>query len=103
MPILETFRDIFWKAALIVQAMLWSSFFESAFAVLYWKIKGGEAEKEECGEQVGHYACGYQGENKDLEWAVILPAFFVAIVVTVVLLYSIAKLFTKFWVEFVTG
>ena len=102
--ILETYKLISWNASLIVLAMLWSSFFNSAFAAIYYKAKGHiDEEPEECPERFGTYGCPYAGEEEVQPWAVVLPAFFSALLLVFVLLFGMAKCFGKYWVEFVTG
>eukprot|EP00658_Telonema_sp_P-2_P063125 TRINITY_DN51835_c0_g1_i1.p1 TRINITY_DN51835_c0_g1~~TRINITY_DN51835_c0_g1_i1.p1 ORF type:complete len:106 (-),score=33.74 TRINITY_DN51835_c0_g1_i1:75-392(-) len=84
-------RDISWSAVLIVLAMLWSSLFESAFTVLYWTVKGHTTlPEEECPDRIGTYACPYAGEEESSEWAIVLPAFFVACGVVVAVLFAMS-------------
>jgi len=103
--LLEAYTRIFDNAILIVLAMLWSSAFEAAFASLYYAMQGaGEAaEDEACPTRIGSYACGFGDEGKELKWAIILPAFFAAIVVVLALLYLVAKYLGRYWVEFTAG
>eukprot|EP00656_Telonema_subtile_P025981 TRINITY_DN2799_c0_g1_i1.p1 TRINITY_DN2799_c0_g1~~TRINITY_DN2799_c0_g1_i1.p1 ORF type:complete len:986 (+),score=277.36 TRINITY_DN2799_c0_g1_i1:93-3050(+) len=103
-PVVDTFRDIGWSAALIVLAMLWSSFFEAAFAVIYWKFQADPGpEVEECPERIGTYACAYAGEVEDSEWAIVIPALVCSMLVVASLLFGMSKVFGKYWVEFATG
>jgi len=105
LPLLDAYGKVFHNAVMIVVAMLWSSFFASAFTALYWAVKGaGDVpEAEACPDRVGSYSCGYGEEEEELIWAIVLPAFCGAIFTVMVVLWAAAKCFERYWVEVVAG